>query len=198
MCIRDRYDAMNQEKIVNPKSESKSIEFFIKDIGTKTGGKKVRSQQEANRMGVLAKRIRDTAAGKSVYAEVNPDGSGKYYTKADLPKLIAQLEQESGYNLDIGGSPTLKDTARVKGRDKYIQDANQQLEMERAGGAAKQLKSNLDPGNVAVNPFDKVAMGERIKQMVAEKISAGLAQRGETPFNLAMLQRASLNKSSKG
>jgi hypothetical protein len=197
-AIKAKYDAMNQEKIVNPKSESKSIEFFIKDIGTKTGGKKVRSQQEANRMGVLAKRIRDTAAGKSVYAEVNPDGSGKYYTKADLPKLIAQLEQESGYNLDIGGSPTLKDTARVKGRDKYIQDANQQLEMERAGGAAKQLKSNLDPGHVAINPFDKAAMGERIKQMVAEKISAGLAQRGETPFNLAMLQRASLNKSSKG
>lgn len=197
-AIKSKYDAMNGAQITNPKSESKSLDFFIKDIGTETGGKKVRSQQEANRMGVLAKRIRDTAAGKSVYAEVNPDGSGKYYTKEDLPKLIAQLEQESGYNVDIGGSPTLKDTAKVKTKNKYMQDANQQLEMERAGGAAKQLKSTFDPGHVAINPFDQAAMGEHIKQLVSQKISQGLAQRGETPFNLAMLQRASLNKNSQG
>ena len=197
-AIKAKYDAMTQEKIVNPKSESKSIDFFIKDIGTKTGGKKVRSQQEANRMGVLAQRIKDTAAGKSVYSEVNPDGSAKYYKKSDLPKLIAQLEQESGYNLDIGGSPTLKDTAKVKSKDKYIQDANQQLEMERAGGAAKQLKSALDPGHVAINPFDKAAMAEHVKKLVSQNISQTLAQRGETPFNLAMLQRASLNKNSRG
>ena len=197
-AIKAKYDAMTQEKIVNPKSESKSIDFFIKDIGTKTGGKKVRSQQEANRMGVLAKRIKDTAAGKYVYSEVNPDGSAKVYKKSDLPKLIAQLEQESGYNLDIGGSPTLKDTAKVKSKDKYIQDANQQIEMERAGGAAKQLKSAFDPGHVAINPFDKAAMAEHVKQLVSQNISQGLAQRGETPFNLAMLQRASLNKNSRG
>ena len=146
----------------------------------------------------LAQRIKDTAAGKYVYSEVNPDGSAKVYKKSDLPKLIAQLEQESGYNLDIGGSPTLKDTAKVKGRDKYVQDANQQLEMERAGGAAKQLKSALDPGHVAINPFDKAAMAEHVKKLVSQNISQTLAQRGETPFNLAMLQRASLNKNSQG
>jgi hypothetical protein len=129
---------------------------------------------------------------------VNPDGSGKYYTEADLPKLIAQLEQESGYNVDIGGSPTLKNTAKVKTKNKYIQDANQQLEMERAGGAAKQMKSSFDPGHVAINPFDQTAMAEHVKQLVSQKISEGLTQRGETPFNLAMLQRASLNKNSQG
>jgi len=197
-AIKSKYDAMTGAQITNPKSESKSLDFFIKNLGTETGGKKVRSQQDANRMGVLAQRIKDTAAGKPVYSEVNPDGSAKWYTQADLPKLIAQLEQESGYNLDIGGSPSLKDTAKVKTKNKYMQDANQQLEMERAGGAAKQLQSTFDPGHVAINPFDQAAMGEHIKQLVSQKISQGLAQRGETPFNLAMLQRASLNKSSKG
>jgi len=48
------------------------------------------------------------------------------------------------------------------------------------------------------NPYDQEATAERMKQLIAQKISEGLVQRGEIPTNVELLQRVLLNKNSKG
>jgi hypothetical protein len=188
--IKAKYDSMNKIPLTNPTAESKSLDFFIKNLGTKTGGKKVRSQQDANFMGVLAGRIKDISAGKPILSGVNADGSGKWYRKEDLPGLIAQLEKKSGYNVDM---------KLPKSQEQKIRDSNRQLEIERAGGKAKQIISpNSTNQQPAYNPYDEKAKAEQMKQLISQKISQGLDQRGETPTNVAMLQRLLLNQNSKG
>ena len=189
-AIKAKYDSMNKIPLTNPTAESKSLDFFMKNLGTKTGGKKVRSQQEANFMGVLAGRIKDISAGKTILSGVNADGSSKWYRKEDVPGLVAQLEKRSGYNVDM---------KLPKSQEQKIRDSNRQLEIERAGGKAKQIISpNSTNQQPAYNPYDEKAKAQKMKQLISQKISQGLDQRGETPTNVAMLQRILLNQNSKG
>lgn len=92
-----------------------------------------------------------------------------------------------------------KPRENIVSRQQQIRDSNKQLEIERAGGKAKQLISANDPNQqVVYNPYDQAATAERMKQLIAQRISEGLVQRGETPTNVAIMQRALLNKNSKG
>ena len=92
-----------------------------------------------------------------------------------------------------------KPRENIVSRQQQIRDSNKQLEIERAGGKAKQLISANDPNQQAVyNPYDQAATAERMKQLISQRISQGLEQRGETPTNVAMLQRILLNQTSKG
>lgn len=110
-----------------------------------------------------------------------------------IERAAVKRNQRSGSG---GGSKSSKTN---KSREQQIRDSNRQLEIERAGGQAKQIISANDKNQQAVfNPYDQAAVAERMKQLIAEGISQGLTQRGETPTNVAIMQRALLNKNSKG
>ena len=92
-----------------------------------------------------------------------------------------------------------KGSKTTKTREQQIRDSNRQLEIERAGGKAKQLISVADKNQQAVyNPYDEEATAEKMKQLISQRISEGLVQRGETPTNVELLQRILLNQTSKG
>ena len=99
----------------------------------------------------------------------------------------------------LGSGSGAKGSKATKTREQQIRDSNRQLEIERAGGKAKQLISVADKNQQAVyNPYDQEATAERMKQLIAQKISEGLVQRGEIPTNVELLQRVLLNQNSKG
>ncbi len=124
--------------------------------------------------------------------EKNPDYP-QQVINSRMERAAVKRGQRSGSGSGAKGSPT------TKTREQQIRDSNRQLEIERAGGKAKQLISANDPNQQAVyNPYDQAATAERMKQLIAQKISEGLVQRGETPTNVAIMQRALLNKNSKG
>jgi hypothetical protein len=92
-----------------------------------------------------------------------------------------------------------KVNTNIPSREQQIRDSNRQLEIERAGGKAKQIISpNSTNQQPVYNPYDEEATAERMKQLIAQKISEGLVQRGEIPTNVELLQRVLLNKNSKG
>lgn len=92
-----------------------------------------------------------------------------------------------------------KVNTNIPSKEQQIRDSNRQLEIERAGGKAKQIISAHDKNQQAVyNPYSEEDQATRMKQLISEKISQGLTQRGETPTNVALLQRILLNQNSKG
>ena len=86
-----------------------------------------------------------------------------------------------------------------KTREQQIRDSNRQLEIERAGGPAKQIISpNSTNQQPVYNPYSEEDKATRMKELIAQRIAQGLDQRGETPTNVALLQRILLNQTSKG
>lgn len=147
-------------------------------------------------------RRRDAA---ELAATAPPTGSYIDYLNGKNPDYLQQVIDSRiegaavKRNQRSGASGGLKGSQATKTREQQIRDSNRQLEIERVGGKAKQLISANDPNQQAVyNPYDQAATAERMKQLIAQKISEGLIQRGETPTNVAIMQRALLNKNSKG
>ena len=120
----------------------------------------------------------------------NPDYQQEVINSRMERAAVKRGQRSSG---GAKGSPT------TKTREQQIRDSNRQLEIERAGGKAKQLISVADKNQQAVyNPYDEEATAEKMKQLMSQRISQGLEQRGETPTNVQLLQRILLNQTSKG
>lgn len=187
-AIKARYDLMDKNaKDIVPKSKvgkgntfdaSNSYLDYLNEGNPNYVSKTISGQQKSG----------NTFDASNSYIdylnEKNPD-----YTA----KVIAGRQKKSQTKTGA------KDSPAIKTREQQIRDSNRQLEIERAGGKAKQLISVADKNQQAVyNPYDQEATAERMKQLIAQRISEGLVQRGETPTNVQLLQRVLLNKNSKG
>jgi len=144
-----------------------------------------------------AAELAATAPGPGAYIDYlngkNPD-----YPQQVIDSRAKRAAVKRGQRNNSAGVGS-KDSKTNKSREQQIRDSNRQLEIERAGGQAKQIISPNSINQQAVyNPYDQEATGERMKQMIAQGISQGLTQRGETPTNVALLQRILLNQNSKG
>lgn len=178
------------------------------DIGTPPGKAKV-TQQDKNWAAVLAKRIKDYEDGKAVNV---PDASGNNWVDdAAYNQMVQQLQTLTGYKLK-----TKKQAENTK--DTYYKRSQMNYEKELAGAAAPQriattnvgmLKDpntgkNVDmskavQGSVtripAENLRDPVLQQQKLMDLVTKKVQEGLAARGETPFNQALLNRIVVNQS---
>jgi hypothetical protein len=187
-AIKEKYDMMDKNaKDIVPKSkvgkgntfdETNSYIDYLNGINPDYVAKTIAGRQQPG----------NTFDASNSYIdylnEKNPD-----YTA----KVIAGRQKKSQTKTGA------KDSPATKTREQQIRDSNRQLEIERAGGQAKQIISPNSINQQAVfNPYDEAAVAERMKQLIAQGISQGLTQRGETPTNVAIMQRALLNKNSKG
>jgi hypothetical protein len=144
-----------------------------------------------------AAELSATAPGPGAYIDYlngkNPD-----YQQEVIDSRAKRAAVKRGQRNNSAGVGS-KDSKTNKSREQQIRDSNRQLEIERAGGQAKQIISpNSINQQAAYNPYDQEATGERMKQLIAQAISQGLEQRGEIPTNVELLQRTLLNKNSKG
>jgi hypothetical protein len=190
-AIKSKYDMMDKNAKDRPVDTGDSD--YINYLNNKNPNY-MKNVQEGRRRN--AAELAATAPPSGSYIdylnEKNPDYQ-QQVINSRMERAAVKRGQRSGSSSGAKGS-----TAN-KTREQQIRDSNRQLEIERAGGKAKQLISANDPNQQAVyNPYDQEATAERMKQLISQRISQGLEQRGETPTNVALLQRFLLNQNSKG
>lgn len=190
-AIKSKYDTMdkNAKDLPVDTGDSDYIDYLNGKNPNYT--KNVQYQRAKN-----AAELAATAPPAGSYIDYlngkNPDYQ-QQVINSRMERAAVKRGQRSGSSGGAKGSPT------TKTREQQIRDSNRQLEIERAGGKAKQLISVADKNQQAVyNPYDEEATAEKMKQLISQRISQGLEQRGETPTNVQLLQRILLNQNSKG
>jgi hypothetical protein len=188
-AIKSKYDTMDKNANDAPVDSGDSA--YIDYLNGKNPNYMFDVQEKRR---TNAAELAATAPGPGAYIDYlngkNPDYQQEVIDSR-AKRAAVKRGQRSG-----GGSKSSKTN---KSREQQIRDSNRQLEIERAGGQAKQIISPNSINQQAVfNPYDEAAVAERMKQLIAQGISQGLTQRGETPTNVAIMQRALLNKNSKG
>ena len=92
-----------------------------------------------------------------------------------------------------------KEAPKLDARATAMNKAGIEYQKELAGGKARDLKVGNTGGAVTEIPSenlrDPVLQQQKLMELVAQKVQAGLAARGETPFNQALLNRIILNQS---
>jgi len=190
-AIKSKYDMMDKNAKDRPvdTGDSDYIRFLNEKNPNYT--KNVQAERSKN-----AAELAATAPGPGSYIDYL-NGKNPNYNQQVIDSRIERAKVEAGQRKDPSGGA--KGSKANKTREQQIRDSNRQLEIERAGGKAKQIISVADKNQQAVyNPYDQEATAERMKQLIAQKISEGLVQRGEIPTNVELLQRVLLNKNSKG
>jgi hypothetical protein len=129
-------------------------------------------------------------------------GGSRNTGKGSIGSRTDKKNQLLGGMGDTGGGLAAKmknGSKKPTTREQQIRDSNRQLEIERAGGQAKQI---ISPNSInqqpVYNPYSEEDKARRMKELIAQRIAQGLDQRGETPTNVALLQRILLNQTSKG
>jgi hypothetical protein len=206
-AIKSKYDSM-PPPAANPSIRTKEQESALRTTGSqfglspkqilaqdgpqavaayKTYLKRVEQNPPKSQTEIENSAIRRTGSQfglspKQILAQDGPQAKAAYKT------YLKRIEEDKP-----------KVNTNIPSREQQIRDSNRQLEIERAGGKAKQIISpNSTNQQPVYNPYDEEATAERMKQLIAQKISEGLVQRGEIPTNVELLQRVLLNKNSKG
>ena len=206
-AIKSKYDSM-PPPAANPSIRTEEEESAIKRTGSKFGlsPKQIleqkspqavaayktylkmveqnppKSQTEIEESAIKRTGSKFGLSPKQILTQDGPQGKAAYKTylkmiEADKPKV----------------------NTIIRSKEQQIRDSNRQLEIERAGGEAKQIISpNSTNQQPVYNPYSEEDQATRMKQLISQKISQGLDQRGETPTNVALLQRILLNQNSKG
>lgn len=144
----------------------------------------------------LAKQLSDYSKGKPVLdAQATYDtGKSVFFNNQTYQQKLAQLEKLSGLKLKDTGKMGKLTSQQDKGRK-----AKMDYEMELAGAPATNLKVGNTGGAVTdlgvENLRDPVLQQQKIKDLLTKRVQEGLAARGETPFNQALLNRIVLNSS---
>lgn len=144
----------------------------------------------------LAKQLSDYSKGKPVLdAQATYDtGKSVFFNNQTYREKLAQLEKLSGLKLKDTGKMGKLTSQQDKGRK-----AKMDYEMELAGAPATNLKVGNTGGAVTdlgvENLRDPVLQQQKIKDLLTKRVQEGLAARGETPFNQALLNRIVLNTS---
>jgi hypothetical protein len=188
-AIKAKYDLMDKNNKDSPvKSEDSD---YINYLNGRNPNYTKNVQAERRKS---ADELAATAPGPGRYIDYL-NGKNPNYQQ----QVIDSREQRAKVKRNQRSGNDAKNSKPKKTDEQKIRDSNRQLEIERAGGKAKQIISpNSTNQQPAYNPYDEQARAERIKQLIAQRISQGLDQRGETPTNVAMLQRILLNQNSKG
>lgn len=144
----------------------------------------------------LAKQLSDYSKGKPVLdAQATYDtGKSVFFNNQTYQQKLAQLEKLSGLKLKDTGKMGKLTSQQDKGRK-----AKMDYEMELAGAPATNLKVGNTGGAVTdlgtENLRDPVLQQQKIRDLLTKRVQEGLAARGETPFNQALLNRIVLNTS---
>ena len=191
-AIKSKYDMMDKNANDAPVDTGDSA--YIDFLNEKNPNYTKNIQDERRRK---ANELAATAPGPGSYLDYlngkNPDYQQEVIDSRKNRAKVKSSQRSSG------GSGGSKDSKTTKSREQQIRDSNRQLEIERAGGKAKQIISpNSTNQQPVYNPYSEEDQATRMKQLISQGISQGLTQRGETPTNVALLQRILLNQNSKG
>lgn len=188
-AIKAKYDLMDRNNKDSPvKSEDGD---YINYLNGRNPNYTKNVQAERRKR---ADELAATAPGPGRYIDYLTGKNPNYQQQ-----VIDSREQRAKVERNQRSGNDAKNSKPKKTDEQKIRDSNRQLEIERAGGKAKQIISpNSTNQQPAYNPYDEQARAERIKQLIAQRISQGLDQRGETPTNVGILQRLLLNQNSKG
>lgn len=206
-AIKSKYDSM-PPAAANPSIRTEEEESAIKRTGSKYG---LSPKQ------ILEQKSPQAVAAYKTYLKMVEQNPPKSQTEIEYSALrrtgskfglsprtiLAQdgPQAKAAYKtyLKMVEADKPKVNTIIRSKEQQIRDSNRQLEIERAGGEAKQIISpNSTNQQPVYNPYSEKDQATRMKQLISQKISQGLDQRGETPTNVALLQRILLNQNSKG
>ena len=206
-AIKSKYDSM-PPPAANPSIRTEEEESAIKRTGSKFGlsPKQILEQKSPQAVAAYKTYLKmvEQNPPKS-QTEIEESAIRRTGSKFGLsPKQILTQDSpqaKAAYKtyLKMIEADKPKVNTIVRSKEQQIRDSNRQLEIERAGGKAKQIISpNSTNQQPVYNPYDEEATAEKMKQLISQRISEGLVQRGETPTNVELLQRILLNQTSKG
>jgi hypothetical protein len=203
-AIRDKY---MPQKGSEPYRRSLSLEDLAKGKGfgytdfasgkvDKSLFPKAKTTTDIQGYKTLASQLNEYAKGKPVLDAQATSDSGKsvFFNDETYRRKLAELEDMSGLKLKSPLSMTKMSSQKEKGNK-----AKMNYEMELAGAPATNLKVGNTGGAVTdlgvENLRDPVLQQQKIKELLTRRVQEGLAARGETPFNQALLNRIVLNTS---
>ena len=206
-AIKSKYDSM-PPPAANPSIRTEEEESAIKRTGSKFGlsPKQILEQKSPQAVAAYKTYLKmvEQNPPKS-QTEIEESAIRRTGSKFGLsPKQILTQDSpqaKAAYKTYLKMVETDKPKVNtiIRSKEQQIRDSNRQLEIERAGGKAKQIISpNSTNQQPVYNPYSEEDQATRIKQLISQRISQGLDQRGETPTNVALLQRILLNQNSKG